>query len=76
MPMTPGTYSDTKGIVPGKGPHGPMPVASNQENAFAVRLLVEQLVGLLRLVERPAVREQLVDIDLALDAERARTRPG
>src|SRR5713226_1427476 len=43
--------------------------ASHQENAFAVRLLVEQLVGLLRLVECPAVREQLVDIDLALDAE-------
>src|SRR5260370_31576637 len=44
--------------------------ASHQENAFAVRLLVEQLISLLRLVERPAVREQLVDIDLALDAER------
>jgi hypothetical protein len=43
--------------------------ASHQENAFAVRLPVEQLVGLLRLVERPAVREQLVDIDLAVDAE-------
>src|SRR5258708_27255900 len=43
--------------------------ASHQENTFAVRLLVEQRVGLLRLVERPAVREQLVDIDLALDAE-------
>src|SRR6266436_6779313 len=43
--------------------------ASHQENAFAVRLLVEQLISLLRLVERPAVREQSVDIDLALDAE-------
>src|SRR5882757_2666250 len=43
--------------------------ASNQEDAFAVRLLVEQRVSLLRLAERPAVREQLVDIDLALDAE-------
>src|SRR5258708_27331431 len=44
--------------------------ASHQENAFAVRLLVEQLISFLRLVERPAVREQSVDIDLALDAER------
>src|SRR5258708_8835451 len=44
--------------------------ASHQENAFAVRLLVEQLISLFRLVERPAVREQLVDIDLAFDAER------
>src|SRR5882757_10524849 len=44
--------------------------ASNQEDTFAVRLLVEQRVSLLRLVECPVVREQSVDIDLALDAER------
>src|SRR5215211_1864201 len=41
----------------------------HQEDAFAVRLLVEQLVSLVRLVERPAVREQAVDVDLAFDAE-------
>src|SRR5260370_20713827 len=45
--------------------------ASHQEDAFAVRLLIEQLISLVRRVERPAVREQPVDIDLALDAERS-----
>src|SRR6185437_4515650 len=42
----------------------------HQEDAFAVGLLVEQLVGFVRLVERPFVGEQAVDVDPALDAER------
>src|SRR6266571_7014336 len=42
---------------------------SHQEHALAVDLLVEQLVGLLGLVELPAMGEELIDIDAALDRE-------
>jgi hypothetical protein len=42
---------------------------SHQEHAFAGGLGVEQTVGFLGLVELPLMREQAVDIDLALDAE-------
>lgn len=43
---------------------------SHQEHALAVRLVVEQLVGFLRLLQLPAVREQRIHVDLAFDAER------
>src|SRR5256885_2118067 len=41
----------------------------DQEHAFAGGLGVEQLVGLVRLVELPAVGEQFFDVDLAVDDE-------
>src|SRR5262249_54824643 len=57
--------------------------ASHQEHALAVDLFVEQLIGLLGLVELPAMGEQLIDIDAALDREArafglddVRKRPG
>src|SRR6185437_8177834 len=42
-------------------------IASHQEYTLAVDLLVEQLIGLLGLVELPAMGEQLIDVDAALD---------
>src|SRR3954463_7989362 len=44
-------------------------VSSDQEHALAGGLAVEQLVGLLGLIQLPAMREQLFDIDLAVDDE-------
>src|SRR6516164_1037780 len=41
----------------------------HQEHALAGGLGVEQVIGLIRLVELPLMCEQAVDIDLALDAE-------
>src|SRR3954451_11600329 len=41
----------------------------DQEHAFAGGLGVEQLVGLVGLVELPAVGEQFFDVDLAIDDE-------
>src|SRR5215813_6149959 len=40
-----------------------------QDHSLAGRLRVEQPVGLLRLLERPAVREQLLDVDLHVGDE-------
>ena len=40
-----------------------------EENALAASLLVEQLVGLDRLIELPALGEQLVDVDAAVGDE-------
>src|SRR6185437_475848 len=42
-------------------------IASHQEYTLAVDLLVEQLIGLLGLVELPAMGEQLIDVYAALD---------
>ena len=39
----------------------------HQEHALAGGLGVEEAIGLLRLVEFPAVGEELFDIDVALD---------
>ena len=41
----------------------------HQEDALAGGLRVEQAVSFLGLIEPPLVREQAVDIDVALDAE-------
>src|SRR5690349_20726243 len=43
--------------------------ASHQEDALAARLAVEEAVGLLGLVERPAMGEEAVDVDLAVGDE-------
>ena len=43
--------------------------SSHQKHAFAAGLLVKQLIGLFSLIESPGVREQLVDINLALGDE-------
>src|ERR1043166_6679131 len=40
-----------------------------QKHAFAGGLRVEQLIGLVRLIELPAMGEQFFDIDLAVDDE-------
>jgi len=40
--------------------------SGRQNNPLARTLLVEQLVGLHRLVQFPAVREQAVDVDAAI----------
>lgn len=42
---------------------------SDQEHALAVQLPVEQPVGLVGLIEAPLLRDQSVDIDLAVDTE-------
>src|SRR5262249_20615488 len=47
----------------------PALTALHQEHALAARLLVEQPVGLLGLIELPAVREQILDLDLAVGDE-------
>ena len=60
----------------GRVPNGSMlPCAAfgslRQENALAGGLGVEQLVGLIGLVEGPALREQAVDVDLPIGDEAA-----
>ncbi|MGH6942667.1 MAG: hypothetical protein ACREH6_00410, partial [Geminicoccaceae bacterium] len=45
------------------------PTSLEQEHAFAGGLGVEQPIGLVRLVKRPALSEQAVDIDLAIGDE-------
>src|SRR5262249_23145108 len=47
----------------------PALTALHQEHALAARLLVKQSVGLLGLIELPAMREQIVDLDLAVGNE-------
>jgi hypothetical protein len=49
-------------FTPRRSLHPPL----HQEHAFAGRLRVEQFVGLVGLVERPAVGEQRLDIDAAI----------
>src|SRR5215216_2930170 len=48
---------------------GPGITASHQEHALAGGLAVEQLVGLVGLVEPPSVGEQLLDVDAAVGDE-------
>src|SRR5882724_6003681 len=39
----------------------------HQKHTLAVDLLVEQFVGLVRLIDAPVVGEEFVDVDAALD---------
>src|SRR6202035_6032014 len=45
------------------------PANLHQEHAFAAGLAVEQLIGRLGLRELPAIREQMLDIDLVVGDE-------
>src|ERR1700687_5711746 len=54
--------------IKGMSPRADGPV-SHQKQALAVDLLFEQFIGFLRLVDAPAMGEQFVDIDAALDRE-------
>ena len=47
-----------------------------QDDGLARRLHVEELVGFLRLLEPPAVREELLHVDLPVERRTRRTRPG
>src|SRR5436190_1379423 len=49
--------------------HSPSHALRRQDDALARGLGVEQAIGLLGLVEAPAVREQLLDVDLAVRDE-------
>lgn len=44
-------------------------VRSEQEDAFAAGLFIEYAIGFLGLVQTPAVREEPVDLEFALDNE-------
>src|SRR6266480_6050613 len=47
--------------------HRGMTAYLHQKHTLAVDLLVEQLVGLVRLIDAPVVGEEFVDVDAALD---------